>query len=227
MENKQDSYLVSRIIAIVVICAGISGMIGWIFDISFLKTISENWVSMKFATAVLFVISGSSLYVVTTLYRQNGIQGYPFKPSLKLVLFLFAILFAITFMLLDSIGGYNFGFEDPEEMVLTIQPGTPSIAVMISFLIVGIITGATLLHETKYLKIICWGGFLLVIIGGVALFGYITSQPSIYYYYPDISAAMAFRTAILFVILGIGYMRLSRSKYLRFIAEKVHSEKNK
>ena len=51
-------------LSLVVIIASIMVIIGWIFDISILKSISPTWVSMKFDTAITFLLSGITLYFI-------------------------------------------------------------------------------------------------------------------------------------------------------------------
>jgi len=55
---------IAKVLSLAVSGAGIVVMIGWIFDINILKSISPAWVSMKFDTAVAFVAGGISLYFI-------------------------------------------------------------------------------------------------------------------------------------------------------------------
>jgi hypothetical protein len=52
-------------------------------------------------------------------------------------------------------------------------------------------------------------GFIVGIIGAVALIGYSVNLPQLYYFVEGVNAAMACHTAILFVLLGIGFICLS------------------
>jgi hypothetical protein len=59
MENKKNA---TKMAAIAVSLAGISVMLGWLFNIHLLTSISPAWVSMKISTAICFFLSGVSLY---------------------------------------------------------------------------------------------------------------------------------------------------------------------
>src|SRR4030043_106065 len=61
LEKKRKT---DKMLAAVVGIAGVVVMLGWIFDIGVLKSISPHWVSMKFDTAIAFVLSGITLYFI-------------------------------------------------------------------------------------------------------------------------------------------------------------------
>jgi len=44
-----------KILSLIVMVAGVLVLIGWIFDISVLKSISPAWVTMKLTTAIAFL----------------------------------------------------------------------------------------------------------------------------------------------------------------------------
>ena len=54
--------LVARLAALLAICVGGSVLIGWLFDVGFLKSLHPAWVSMKANTAVCFLLSGLALW---------------------------------------------------------------------------------------------------------------------------------------------------------------------
>jgi hypothetical protein len=58
---------IAKVLSPAVIIAGIAVMMGWIFDIGILKSISPNRISMKFNTAIAFVLNDISLYVLFAL----------------------------------------------------------------------------------------------------------------------------------------------------------------
>jgi hypothetical protein len=60
---------IAKALSLVVIIAGIMVIIGWIFDIAILKSIFPHWVSMKFDTAIAFILSGITLY---SIVREIG-----------------------------------------------------------------------------------------------------------------------------------------------------------
>ncbi len=52
----------SKGVAIFIALIGVAVVLGWIIDSTFLKSILPNWVSMKFNTAIAFVLLGISLF---------------------------------------------------------------------------------------------------------------------------------------------------------------------
>ncbi|MEK6929988.1 MAG: hypothetical protein AABZ42_04895, partial [Thermoproteota archaeon] len=56
---------ISQIISYVTICIGLIVCIGWIFDISFLKSIIPDAVTMKFSTSISFIFSGITIYFIS------------------------------------------------------------------------------------------------------------------------------------------------------------------
>ena len=60
-EKKRN---IAKGLSLLVIIAGIAVILGWIFDIAVLKSISPAWTSMKFVTAFTFILSGITLYFI-------------------------------------------------------------------------------------------------------------------------------------------------------------------
>jgi len=54
----------AKALSLIVSAVGIVVIVGWILNIGILKSLSGNWISMKFDTAIAFVFSGISLYVL-------------------------------------------------------------------------------------------------------------------------------------------------------------------
>jgi nitric oxide reductase large subunit len=51
-------------------------------------------------------------------------------------------------------------------------------------------------------------GLIVGVIGALAVVGYIINAPLFYYFIAGVNSAMAFHTAILFVLLGMGLLCL-------------------
>lgn len=52
---------------------GITALIGWVFDIPILKSISPNLVAIKFNTALAFLLSGIALWILS----RPSVSGWP------------------------------------------------------------------------------------------------------------------------------------------------------
>jgi len=196
-------------LSLVVVIAGIMVMIGWKFDINILKSISPAWISMKFDTAVAFVAGGITLYFIIRAKEGAFDQA---QVALSITSLIIILLMGILFF--STLLGIHTGVEDifikePAGGIKTVIPGRPSLPTMLNFILIalaGILTMLNLKKLQPKLKII---GLAVVIMGVLAVIGYILNAPLLYYYLPGINSAMALHTAILFVLLGIGLLCLS------------------
>lgn len=208
MNNK-----ISRVIALVVIICAAVVIVGWIFDITFLKSISPNWVSMKFMTAISFVLSGIILYLNTGNDKKNNDWH-----DLVLAYTVYVLLLIVSGLTLSVFFGTRTGLEElfvKEEAgaVYTTMPGRPSIITLFAFFIVGVGGLFSLIKKEYCRRLLLYEAIALIIIGSVAIVGYITNFPPLFYQINRISTAVGFNTATLFILLGIGYLTCQKRKY--------------
>ena len=194
-----------------VVFSGMLVMAGWVFDIEVLKSILPIWVTMKFTAAFSFILSGFVLYFVKTGFEQksDGIQ-------MALTISILIILLIMVTFLLSSVFNIRTGVEDffvreLEGAIKTSTPGRPSIGTMFNFLLVSVIGVFTMYEVKKLAAKIHFTGFLILFVGCIAILGYILSVPRLYFLFEGYSSAMAIHTAILFIILGIGFIILGKS----------------
>ncbi len=88
MGGTMKSYKVSKGLAFFVAIAGAIVMLGWIFDISILKSILPGWVTMKFNTAVCFVLCGITLYLIAISFESKFDIAQVFFPIPVLIILL-------------------------------------------------------------------------------------------------------------------------------------------
>ena len=198
-----------------VVFSGILVTAGWVFDIEVLKSILPIWVTMKFTTAFSFILSGFVLYFVKTGFEQksDGIQ-------MALTISILIILLIMVTFLLSSVFNIRTGVEDffvreLEGAIKTSTPGRPSIGTMFNFLLVSVIGIFTMYEVKKLAAKIHFTGFLILGVGCTAILGYILSVPTMYFLFEGYSSAMAIHTAILFIILGTGFIILGKSNINR------------
>lgn len=204
-ENKRKT---AKILAGVVSIAGVAVMLGWVFGISILKSISPSWVSMKFDTAIAFVLSGVTVYFIV-----RAVEGEFDKSQVVLSITSLIIMLLMGVLFFSAILGVQTGTEDlfvKEKAVTpkTVVPGRPSIPTMINFILIAAAGGFSTFHSVKMrsrLKVI---GLIVGAIGTLAVTGYIIGVPLMYYYVEGANSAMACHTAILFVLLGAGLLCL-------------------
>lgn len=185
---------------------GIIVMVGWLFNIQFLKSILPFFVTMKFTTAMSFLASGIILYFAADSERKDvSIIGLPIAT--------FILLLLMSTLLASVIFGINTGVEnlfvkEGSDAVHTTVPGRPSAGTMAGFILIGIVglIGMNQIEEKRIVyKTI---GGITGIIAIVALLGYVLNIPGLYYSIPGKSTAMAVHTAISFLILGAGFFVL-------------------
>jgi hypothetical protein len=199
---------IAKFLSLVVIVAGLLVIVGWIFDIGFLKSIVPSLISMKFDSAIAFVLSGITLYFIT-----RAREGEFDKAQVVLSITSLIIILLMGLLLFSSALRIHTGIEDlfvTERAggVKTVVPGRPSVPAMFNFILIAAAGILTILnpHNLKIkLKII---GVVVWAIGATAIVGYIFNSPHLYYYIEGINSAIAFHTAVLCVLLGIGLLCL-------------------
>src|SRR4030042_3287245 len=204
-KNKR---MIAKAVSLVVSLAGILVMMGWIFDINTLKSISPAWVSMKFDTAIAFVLSGTTLYfIVRALEGEVDKAQVALSITTLIIILLMGILFFSTLLGLHT-GAEDLFIKEINPSARTVTPGRPSVPTMANFMLTalaGILTMLNLKKLQPKLKII---GLAIGIIGALAVIGYIINAPLLYYFISGVNSAMALHTAILFVLIGIGLLCL-------------------
>ena len=198
----------AKVLSLIVIIVAIMVIIGWIFDISVLKSISPAWVTMKLTTAIAFLLSGITLYFII-----RAIEGEFDKAqvalsitSLIIILLIGTLLFSAFLKIHTGVDGLF--IKEPAGAVKTVTPGQPSVPTMLNFILMAVAGIFTILNPNKLqpkLRII---GLAVGTIGAAAVVGYIINAPLLYYFIEGINSAMACHTAILFVLLGMGLLCL-------------------
>jgi len=198
---------VAKALALFVAAAGIIVMAGWIFNNVALMSISSAWVSMKFSTAVAFVLSGITLYFLARA-REGAFETA--QVVLSITSLILAILMGLLFV--SSIVGIQTGVEDmfvkETDTVRTVLPGRPSVPTMINFMLIALAAVLAMLNPANLLRKLKITGYTVGAIGALAVVGYIFNAPFLYYYIEGLNSAMALHTALLFILLGTGLVVL-------------------
>jgi hypothetical protein len=198
----------AKVLSLIVIIVAIMVIIGWIFDIGVLKSISPAWVTMKLTTAIAFLLSGITLYFIV-----KAIEGEFDKAQVALSITSLIIILLMGTLFFSALLKIHTGVDDlfikeSAAAVKSVAPGRPSVPTMLNFILMasaGILTILKPGNVRSKLRLI---GLTVGIIGAVAVAGYIMNAPLLYYFIEGINSAMAFHTAILFVLLGIGLLCL-------------------
>jgi hypothetical protein len=206
--TSEKKRTIAKVLSLVVIIAGIGVMIGWLFDIGFLKSITPSWVSMKFFTAIAFVLSGITLYFIArTLEGELDKAQVVISITSLTIILLMGVLFFSALLKVPT-GAEELFIKEAPGTAKTVAPGRPSIPTMFNFILIGTAGILTILNPDKArlkLKII---GLFVAAIGATSIVGYFIDAPLLYYYVEGVNSAIAFHTAALFVLLGTGLLCL-------------------
>ncbi|HCE47005.1 MAG TPA: hypothetical protein DET40_25945 [Lentisphaeria bacterium] len=205
LENRRK---IVKLISLVVGLAGVMVMIGWIFDIEILKSLSPSWISMKFDTALSFFLSGLTLYFIAR--AQEGefdrAQVVISITSLVIILLMGILFFSTVFGVMT--GAEHLFVREEAGGVKTVIPGLPSIPTMFSFILMAMAGVLTILRIRRLHVSLMIIGLILAAVGISAITGYVIDFPALYYYIATVNSAMAFHTAVLLALLGIGLICL-------------------
>lgn len=198
----------TKMLSVAVSVSGAIVMIGWILDIGILKSISPAWVSMKFDTAVSFVLSGITLYFIA-----KAAEGEFDKAQVVLSVTTLITVLLMGILFFSALFKIHTGVEDlfvreTQISAKTIIPGRPSTPTMVNFLLISFAAVLTMLNLEKTHSKIKIIGLVVGIIGMSAVTGYLFNAPLLYYYIEGVNSAMACHTAILFILLGVGFVCL-------------------
>lgn len=199
---KQPKSIIEAL-SVFVILVALVVMVGWFLDIGILKSLYPGWVSMKFTTALSFILCGLitlSIYY----YLKNGSDSFQILLSMLslLVLLLMLTLFISNWFNIPS-GIENLFIRELPSTVNTPVPGRPSVMSMLNFVLVSSLGFITLFNPKKLAYWFIGIGSSALLIGLSPLLGYLSDTPFLYYSIPGFSSAMAFHTAFLFVLLGV------------------------
>lgn len=197
---------IANILSFIVIIGGLIVMIGWFLDVEVLKSILPVWVTMKFSTALSFFLSGITLYFVNnSLGKSADLAQIALSITILMILLLMATLLVSTFLNVRT-GVEDLFVREAKEAVKTTTPGSPSVGTMINFISVAFAGILTLLDVKRLGQKIVIIGLIILIIGSIAVLGYVLSLPFLYYSVEGFSTAMALHTAFLFIITGAGFI---------------------
>jgi hypothetical protein len=199
---------IAKGLSMVVIIAGLTVITGWVLNIGILKSISPAWISMKFDTAIAFVLSGITLYFIVRAMEGefDKAQVVLSITSLMLILLMGTLFFSACLKI--HTGAEELFIKDTTTSTKAIAPGLPSIATTFNFLLVASAGILTMLNPGNLRLKLGIIGLVIGSVGVLAIVGYIVDKPILYYYIAGINSAIACHTAALFIVLGIGFLCL-------------------
>lgn len=196
----------SKTMSFIVVIGAILVMIGWIFDIDILKSILPQFVTIKFLTASCFLLSGILLFMILKNSENRNDWNELMLLFIGFLIILITAVLMISLSLGITTGLENLFIAEAPGTVETPSPGRPAVVTTINFVLVGI-SGLIIFSRIQRLLIaIRFFGFILIFSGSLVILGYIINIPELYFKIGNISSAMAVYTAILFILLGTGFL---------------------
>ena len=211
IKMRKTSALLKRAASIITIVTGCVVLAGWLFDKSALKSIVPAFGTMRINTALCFILSGITLYLL-----ENAPSISQFRKNAA-YFFTFLILLIGSLSLSNYIFGWDGGINHLFWKVRPHDVGDSfaekmSLVVSFNFTISGIIF--LLLGKRKYhlllqvLLIAMIPGSLLVILNHLFGISFLTAIP--------LRAPTSILTAILFLVLCIGVFISPALGYIQF-----------
>jgi two-component sensor histidine kinase/CHASE3 domain sensor protein len=192
-----------KIIAALTGLTGLTVMVGWIAGIGPLTNVFAGLVTMKFLTAVTFVLAGIDLFAIAK--RAEGDTALPrvLLPIASVTIILIMATFLAGALLNVPLGIEEFFVKEaPTEK--SVIPGMPSVGTMLAFILFASAASFTALGGPGLKTRLRVLGWLVALMGATAMLGFILDVEPLYYHIPGISGGMALHTAALFVLLGAG-----------------------
>jgi|GEM_PF-2276423 len=192
------------LISLLVVMGGITVMIGWVFDIPLLKSISPAWISIKVTTALSFFLSGALLFLLVKIRRDESEIARMILPAVAFMILLIMTTHLVSLFLGAPVGVEGMFVEDKEKTWQTITPGQACLMTIVNFILVALAGIGAILNLSRLSRYLRWIGGVVSAVGATAIVGYATGLPWLYFFVPGFSNAMAIYTAVLFAVLGAG-----------------------
>jgi len=190
---------ISRVASGIVIVVGFLVLVGWLFDISVLKSILPSLATMKANTALAFLLAGLSLWLASIKHENQWIDLIA-KGCATLTV-LIGLLTVSEYVFSRDFGIDQLLFKDtptPENA----YPGRMSLVTALNFSLLGF--SLLLLDRFQYRRLMEAFTITALIISVLALLGYAYGVPSLYQFFPYSSVAI--HTALAFSILCAGIL---------------------
>ncbi len=208
MKEAREKYYrnISVAIALLAVSGGLLVMAGWFLDIGALKSVLPGMVTMKFNTALAFLLTGMALYA-----KANGGKGNGFALAASLAISAIGLLTVIEYSAGIDIGIDQLFFREPKGAILTTHLGRMAPLSAVNFLLLGVallLLGGRAERGASAAQIIAAAAGLFAYQN---LIGYIFGVKVLYILKHDYTA-MALHTAALFLLLSIGIVFASGNK---------------
>ncbi len=193
--------LVSIILSIIVICLGSSVIVGWLFDITLLKSIIADRVTMKVSTALGFILAGISLLLWHQRQSHQNLWaslGLYLLPSIAIA---FSLTTLIEYGFNLDLGTSWLALPDSPDAVDAVVQGKMSPPTALGFLLLN--TAILLLVQKYYLtaQLLTIG---VLVIASASLIGHLYNVSL--FYSGGSPTGVAIHTAISFTLMALALL---------------------
>ncbi len=187
----------SRVLGWLSVAAGVSVLVGWMFDLPTLKSVLPGIVAMKANTALGFVLAGLSLVIVT-----RGPGSLLASRALASATALIGLLTLAQYAFHLDLGIDQMLFQEPPGAVGTFSPGRMAATTALAFLLFGLARWLATSRRTMASAQLV--ALPVALLGFLSIAGYVcgaTALVGIGSY-----TQMAVHTAALFMVLALGLL---------------------
>jgi len=200
----------ARLIAGIIGAEALVVMTGWIFGIEQMTRILPVGTGMRFITSILFLFSSIALYFMSRAVQDEDEVALVILPGTSVVILLVTVTLFVSTAIGTSTGIENAFLvsTSPVEEVYSKSStgGWPSIPTMVNFTIFGLVGMVSLFPGRLRARTLIYAGYLISIIGLLAVAVYIFNIPEIYHQ----TRLMSLNSALLFILLGLGLVQIRR-----------------
>ncbi|MEO8608629.1 MAG: PAS domain-containing sensor histidine kinase [Chloroflexota bacterium] len=199
MNWDQKFQTTSRYLGLGVLGIGSLVLLGWVFNITGLKSILPGLVQMKANTALGFIAAGTALFFIQA--NRYFKRPYDVSSVLSGFVLLLGLLTLVEHLFSINLGIDELFFKDHVPNPLAF-PGRIATPTALSFALIGIalmLTPAPRMQRLIQILALTVGGF-----GALAILGYLYNVASLYTLYQN--NPMALHTAASFVLISLGIL---------------------
>ena len=183
-------------------------MMGFVFGIQPVQSLFPQFGPRIFITAVAFTCSGIILYAIV----QKKIKTVQGEIDILIVALSFVLMLIVGIVFMSSLFHVNTGIErlflgETMNSIQAVSQEPSEIGTNINFLCIILIGLFDVQGKKRSLCIICSG--IIIGISIIALVGYSTAIPALYYDINGISTKMNIPVAVVFILLGGSFLYTS------------------
>lgn len=200
--HRNNAALWAGIITIFISCLVITG---WFFNIAILKSISPQFISMKFNTAVSFLLTGICMVLIEK--KKNSIAICVLASIVVGV----AVLTLAEYIFLVNLGIDELLWKDVPLSAYTKYPGRPSAFTALNFILIGV--SIITICRNKYFGFTWFAVSISFLVSLVSCISYLFGKPEILIV--TSLTVIALHTSLLFIVVCVGLYQGSYFKHAK------------